>query len=202
MLYTITISFTNSPLRFSLAYGFLSCISSCPFVPLISSFVLTTTLTASSKILMPCSISSSLMINGGTNLNVFVPHVMTNNPRSLAAVTTGAGSMCICNPRMSPRPRTSPTASGNVSCRRAKCDRNTVSQRRTCSCKLGSARRPTMLCASRQASGFPPNVVPWSPVTILLDTASLTMVAPMGKPLPRAFAVVMTSGWDEAGREA
>lgn len=56
-----------------------------------------------------------------------------------------------------------------------------------------------MLWAKRHARGLPPNVVPWSPVMMHLATSSETMVAPIGKPLPRAFAVVKMSGWAEGG---
>lgn len=36
--------------------------------------------------------------------------------------------------------------------------------------------------------------MPWSPVTILSATKSFTIVAPIGYPFPRAFAVVRMSG--------
>ncbi len=45
-------------------------------------------------------------------------------------------------------------------------------------------------------------MVPWSPVTTHCATASLTIVAPMGKPLPRALAVVRISGCADGGSEA
>lgn len=65
----------------------------------------------------------------------------------------------------------------------------------TASCISGDARRSTMWCATRQARGFPPNVVPWSPVLMCGATVlEEMMVAPMGMPLPRALAEVRISG--------
>ena len=85
-------------------------ISCCPFVPCTSSPPSPkTTSIALSKIPQPSSISLSLITNGGTNRNVLVPHVMTSNPRSLAAVTIGVGSVASWSPRRRPLPRTSVT---------------------------------------------------------------------------------------------
>ncbi len=94
-------------------------ISCCPFVPSTrppSSLVNTTSI-AFSKMRIPSSISPSVITSGGTNLKVFVPHVITNNPLSLAAVTTGVGSRASCNPSIRPLPLTSLMSFGYLCCK-------------------------------------------------------------------------------------
>ena len=44
------------------------------------------------------------------------------------------------------------------------------------------------------ANGFPPNVVPWLPAIITRAHASRATIAPIGIPLARALARVITSG--------
>ena len=47
---------------------------------------------------------------------------------------------------------------------------------------------------SAQATGLPPNVLPWSPGATTVAICSLHTTAPMGRPPPRGLARVMTSG--------
>ena len=53
--------------------------------------------------------------------------------------------------------------------------------------------RSTALAAA-QARGFPPKVVPWSPICTVLATAALHRKAATGKPPPRPLARVTMSG--------
>ena len=48
--------------------------------------------------------------------------------------------------------------------------------------------------AAAAARGWPPKVVPWSPGTKAAATSARAQQAPMGMPLPRALAMVTTSG--------
>ena len=48
--------------------------------------------------------------------------------------------------------------------------------------------------AAAVASGWPPNVVAWSPGPKAAATSSRAQQAPIGTPLPRALATVTTSG--------
>ena len=47
--------------------------------------------------------------------------------------------------------------------------------------------------AAAAANGWPPYVVPWSPAEKTWATSSLAQHAPIGTPLPRAFASVTMS---------
>ncbi len=48
--------------------------------------------------------------------------------------------------------------------------------------------------AAAQATGFPPNVLPWSPLRSTVPAAPSPMHAPIGSPPPRPLARVSTSG--------
>ena len=48
--------------------------------------------------------------------------------------------------------------------------------------------------AADMASGWPPNVLPWSPGTKAAATSARAQQAPTGMPLPSALAMVTTSG--------
>ena len=61
------------------------------------------------------------------------------------------------------------------------------------------ARRSASMTASvaraaDMASGWPPNVLPWSPGTKAAATSARAQQAPTGMPLPSALAMVTTSG--------
>lgn len=122
---------------------------------------------ASPKIDNPSLISSSVIISGGTNLKHPSPAVMTSNPLSLASFvmspTIPLYFSVSCNPSNNPHPRISSTASGNRFRKCSSPDRNVVERERTEDCKALDARRVSTCCPMRQANGFPPNVVPWSP---------------------------------------
>ena len=52
----------------------------------------------------------------------------------------------------------------------------------------------TVVAAAAVTNGFPPNVAAWVPGTKLSAMCRFANIAPMGTPLPSAFAIVITSG--------
>ena len=56
--------------------------------------------------------------------------------------------------------------------------------------------------AAAHATGFPPNVLPWSPLRSAVPAAPSPMHAPIGSPPPSPFASVSTSGTTPAAWQA
>ena len=52
----------------------------------------------------------------------------------------------------------------------------------------------SVACTAASASGWPPNVEPWSPGPNAAATSARAQQAPTGMPLPSALAIVTTSG--------
>src|SRR5262245_29866300 len=139
------------------------------------------------------SASCSSTMSGGVMRRIFSPAVRTRSPRSRQASTTAPAGRSRSMPISRPLPRTSWIA-GTVAARarsrpmRWDPTRSARSGSRSSSIVVNVAT-PTVV-----ANGLPPKVVPCVPGIITRAQASRATMAPMGTPLARAFASVMTSG--------
>ena len=60
--------------------------------------------------------------------------------------------------------------------------------------RFSSSRTEIAASADAQAIGLPPNVLPWLPGSKSCADFPIAIIAPKGKPPPKPFASVMTSG--------
>ena len=140
--------------------------------------------------------SDSVTISGGASRITSGFTALTSSPRRRAAASTApACSPASCRPHHSPLPRT-PITSGLPMLRRP------CSSRAPVLAALASRPSRSMVSstanAAAQATGLPPKVLPWLPGVNSAAASPKPMQAPIGRPPPRPFASVSTSGWTPA----
>ena len=150
----------------------------------------------SARIATAASISSSVTSSDGANRSAVGVTALTTSPASRHALRDGLG--------VDARRRARPRSAGRRRARRRR--RATVEQRlgeharRPAAARAGtSTSRPSRRApssAARAASGWPPNVVAWSPGRNAAATSARAQHAPIGTPLPSALAIVTMSGRD------
>src|SRR5690606_5111874 len=136
---------------------------------------------------------SSVRISGGASRSATGATALTRKPASRAATSAAAA----CGPvrtaaRHSPRPRT-PASSGwpadSMPAARTSPTFTALASRPSFSIVVRTAR------AAATATGFPPNVLPWSPLASRAPCGPNATHAPIGRPPPSPFASVRTSGF-------
>src|SRR5262249_36379214 len=143
-------------------------------------------------------ISPRRTTSGGSSRRTLSPAFVARIPRSRRPFSTGPASPLNSTPIMRPRPRTSAIASeyrrpSFLSPRWSAAPFFVTSSR-----KPGAVSRSSTTSDAAAATGFPPNVLPWSPAAIAPAISSRTSVAPMGSPPPSGLASVTMSGTTSA----
>src|SRR3954447_617085 len=128
------------------------------------------------------STSSPVTTSGGARRRTFGPDVSATSPASSAASTKGCAGVSSSAPTRRPIPRASTTCGRCASPRRSVSPFAPTEVRRPSSITLYTAT------AAAHATGFPPNVEPWSPGTNPPAASSETSSAPIGSPLARLLA--------------
>ena len=149
------------------------------------------TASTTSRIATAASISSSVTSNDGANRIAVGVTAFTTRPAVRHAPATCLASMPsararrrAAGPRRERRRRPGPRAGRREPVTGARGARRDV---------LGAITSSTAR-AARAASGWPPNVVAWSPGWNAAATSARAQHAPIGMPLPSAFAIVTMSG--------
>src|SRR5216684_3993927 len=128
------------------------------------------------------------MISGGTRRTVLSSTALTITPASRHACWKAFASGCSnSNACMSPRPRTS------LAPRSSSASWRTSPISAACPTSPSRSITDSTAIAAAHASGFPPNVDPWSPGSNT-SARGLARQAPIGTPPPSPLASVITSG--------
>src|SRR5215469_18045623 len=139
--------------------------------------------------------SSSSTTSGGARRIVLWPQLRSSKPLRKAASSISCTMWCsgffVCRsatnsmPIMSPRPRTSPMMSCFFASERKPSSKTLPT--RVAFCMSPFSMRSSVASAAAQATGLPPNVLPWLPWPHDM-TDSFAMIAPIGSPEPSPFA--------------
>src|SRR5690606_24828372 len=136
------------------------------------------------------SSSSSVMSSEGARRRAVGVTALATAPSSSRRVTTALASWpSSSTPSRSPRPRTADTPGMSARAARSRFPAR-VARAGTSSASITASTAR----AAAVASGWPPKVVAWSPGSKAAATSRLAQQAPIGTPLPRALAIVTTSG--------
>src|SRR6266852_33318 len=97
-------------------------------------------------------------------------------------------------PSRCPEPRNPANSFGCAPTRASSLLHNSRAMRWARSKKLDSSITSSTALPAATASGLPPKVEPWLPATMPIAAFSVARQAPIGMPLPSAFATAITSG--------